>query len=455
MMKKGFVQVDLLHGSIFKSLLIFMVPIILSNAFQQLYNAVDTAIVANVLGDNALAAMGATASVFELLVGFSYSLGAGFSLVSARAFGAGQYDQLKKSVAGALVIGLVSTIVLTILAKIGLRPLLYLIHTPQEIFEDAYAYISVIGLWVGVMFTYNLLSGLLRAIGNSFMPLVFLMISSLLNIVLDVVLMTVIPMGIVGAAVATVISQGISVILCIIYMWQKAKILVPSRKHFHFDQALYIDLVGQGYSMAAMGSIVSCGSIILQSGINQLGKEIIGGHVAARKLFALGNLPFVSMGVSLATFVSQNRGANQIDRIILAIKQCYIYDIVAAIGLTIIFLLTGRNLIIWITGSHHPVILQNGSMYLYIVGPFYMVLGWLMQTRFSLQGLGSKMIPLISSGIEFVGKIIFTMIFIPMFGYIAVIFCEPIIWCLMTAQLVYSFYTNPLIQAERKKEYGA
>ena len=216
--KKRFfsMNVDLLHGSIFKSLLLFMLPILISNLFQQLYNTVDTMIVGNVLGDTALAAIGSCGSIYELLVGFGLGIGNGLAIVAARAYGAQDEDLLKKTVAGSLVIGLAASLVITTAGFFGLRPLLHLLDTPAEILEDAYRYIIVIDLGVIVMFLYNLCAGLLRAIGNSVMPLVFLLISSALNVALDLWLIAGVGMGVMGAAVATVIAQGISVVLCVL-----------------------------------------------------------------------------------------------------------------------------------------------------------------------------------------------------------------------------------------------
>ena len=430
-------SVDLLHGPILKNLIIFMIPIFISNCFQQLYNAVDTAIVGHVLGENSLAAVGATASIFELLVGFSMSLGAGFSIVIARAFGSGETHKMKKAVAGSIEIGIFTTLIL--------------IDTPQEIMDQALAYISVIGYFVFVMFAYNLCSGILRSIGNSFMPLVFLVFSSILNIFLDYACMAWLNMGVAGAAIATVISQGISAVLCIIYMITKVKEVVPQKEDFAWDSEMMKDLAGQGYAMALMGSIVSVGSIILQSGINGLGTKIIAGHVAARKVYALMNLPFISIGVALSTFIGQNKGSNQGERILRAMKDAYLFDVVFAAVCSLILWFGAPSLIHLISGSNDPTIIGNGSKFLYVVGPFYAVLGMLMQTRFALQGLGSKILPLFSSVIECVGKILFTMFLIPVFQYNAVIWCEPIIWCLMLIELLISFECNSYIKDVKKQ----
>ena len=448
--KSIFGSVDLLHGPILPALIMFMIPIFVSYLFQQLYNAVDTALVGNILGTTSLAAVGSCASVFEFMVGFMMSLGSGFAIVVARAFGSGDEKKMKKAVAISIVIVLLTTLVFTLFSIYGLRPLLVLIDTPAEILDEAMSYIQVIGLGVIAMFLYNYASGILRSIGNSFMPLVFLVFSSLLNIFLDYAFMKWLGMGVTGASLATVASQGVSAIGCILYILKKEKQLVPSREDFVFDGELVRDLAGQGYAMAFMGSIVSVGSIILQSGINGLGTEIIAGHVAARKVYAIMNLPFMSMSMAISTFVPQNKGNGQGKRILSAMKIAFLFDIIATVVMTVIMWGTAPYLIRLISGSDSPVILANGSRFLRVVAPFYGVLGILLQTRFALQGIGSKMLPLVSSVIECVGKIIFTFFLIPVFHYEAVIWCEPLIWCVMAAELLISFYSNPYIKEIRK-----
>lgn len=448
--KSVFGSVDLLNGPILPALIMFMVPIFISYLFQQLYNAVDTALVGNILGTSSLAAVGSCASVFEFMVGFMMSLGSGFAIVVARAFGSGDEAKMKKAVAISIVIGLLTTLVFTIFSVFGLRPLLMLIDTPAEILDEAMSYIQIIGLGVIVMFLYNYASGILRSIGNSVMPLVFLVFSSLLNIFLDYAFMTWFQMGVAGASLATVVSQGISAIGCIVYILMKERRLVPSKNDFVFDKELAKDLAGQGYAMAFMGSIVSVGSIILQSGINGLGTEIIAGHVAARKAYAIMNLPFMAMSMAISTFVPQNKGSGQGKRILSAMRIAFVFDIVVAVLISFMMWFIAPWLIKLISGSDSAVILENGSKFLRVVAPFYAVLGILLQTRFALQGIGSKMLPLVSSVIECVGKIVFTFFLIPVFRYDAVIWCEPIIWCLMAIQLLTSFYTNPYIKETRQ-----
>jgi putative MATE family efflux protein len=440
-------NVDLMHGPILKSLLLFMLPILISNLFQQLYNTVDTMIVGNVLGDTALAAIG---SIYELLVGFGIGIGNGLAIVAARSYGAQDEDLLKRTVTGSIVIGLIASLVITAAGFFGLRPLLQLLDTPAEILEDAYSYIIVIDLGVVVMFMYNLCAGLLRAIGNSVMPLVFLLISSALNVGLDLWFIAGVGMGVRGAAVATVIAQGISVVLCILYVLAKVRILIPEKKHLAVGSHLYWELFSQSISMGLMSSIVSAGSVVLQYGINGLGTLTIAGHTAARKLFAFTDMPLISMANAGSTFVSQNRGANQPDRVRRGMRQMYLYSVVVTIAAVFLMKFGAEWMVRFISGSSEPIVLENGARYLLWNAPFYAVLGVLLCTRYALQSLGQKVLPLFSSVIELVGKVIFVLVFIPKFQYNAVILCEPIIWCFMALYLVLVYLHEPFVFPKKK-----
>ncbi|WP_270640702.1 MATE family efflux transporter [Longibaculum muris] len=439
-------KVDLLKDNILKALLIFALPILIANIFQQLYNTMDTMIVGNFLGDTSLAAISACGAVYELLIGFALGVGNGLSIVTARSYGANDEQLIKKSVAGSIVIGIGLTLVIMLISVIFLYPLLTLLHTPANIIDEAYSYISVVTIFVGVMFAYNLCAGLLRAIGNSVMPLVFLIISSIINVILDLLFITQFQMGVQGAAIATVIAQGISVFLCMIYIYQKTPILIPQKQHFAFDQEFYKELLGQGFSMGFMMSIVSAGTVILQSSINGFGYLIIAGHGTARKLNSFCMMPAGTVGLALSTFVSQNKGANQKQRILDGVKLGNLIACGWGIIITVILFFLAPILVQFISGSTEPTVIDNASLYLRINAPFYAVLGILLNLRNSLQGLGMKIIPLVSSVIECLGKVIFVALFIPILGYFGVIICEPVIWCCMCLQLAYSFYHNPYIR---------
>lgn len=264
-------SIDLIKGNVFKSLVIFSLPFLFSNLFQQLYNTIDTYIVGNTLNEGSLAAIGACAAIFELLVGFAVGVGNGMSVVTAKYYGAGDKEMVRKSIASSFIIAVIVTVVMMIGSIFGLYPLLRVLKTPSDIIDEAYSYISVIALFVGVMLSYNLFSGILKAMGNSFMPLIFLIISTAINVVLDYIFIAVANMGIRGAAVATVIAEFTSAVLCMIYLFKKYREYLPGRKDFRYDGRLSGELWAQGLAMGFMSSIVSIGTVILQSSINKLG----------------------------------------------------------------------------------------------------------------------------------------------------------------------------------------
>ena len=414
-------QVNMTKDPIVKSLVIFALPILFSNIFQQLYNTIDIMIVGNFLGDSSLAAIGASSSIYELLLGFCFGVGNGLSIVVSRYFGQGDKTLLKKSVAGSIIIALILTAILMTASSLGLYPMMRALKTPENLLAESHSYVSTLTTFIGVMFAYNLLAGLLRGIGNSFMPLVFLIISSLTNILLDLLFITRFQMGIRGAAVATVIAQGFSVILCLIYIIRKTPILVPERQHFAVGKKLYRELATQGLYIAC--------------------------HATARKLNSFCLMPVSTIGASMSTFVSQNRGAGNKDRIRKGIRTACIMDVCWGVTAIIILFPFARNLVT-LFGSTQDVILDNSALYLRFTAPFYAVLGILFNMRNSLQALGEKTKPLISSFIECAGKIIFALFIIPVMGYWGVIICEPLIWCFMTAQLVYCYLHVPYLRKE-------
>ncbi len=333
-----------------------------------------------------------------------------------------------------------------------LRPFLELLHTPVQIMEQAYAYISTITVFIGVMFAYNLCAGLLRAIGNSVMPLVFLILSSLLNIVLDFFFITKLSMGVQGAAVATVIAQGVSVLACLVYIGKKADILIPKRTHFIWDRELYQEMLAQGFSMAVMSSIVHAGSAVLQSGINSLGYLVIAGHVAARKLFMFLMMPYMAVSQTVSTFVAQNYGAGQMGRIRRAVRYSYLCGAVLTALISLVTIPLAPVMVRLLSGSSEAVVIENGALYLQVVAPCLMILALLNPTRFALQSIGNKILPVISSVIELIGKYLFVAFLIPNYQYMAVIFCEPVIWAFMDLELLWAFWANPKVRAGKSEE---
>lgn len=443
MLKKT--SVNLLDGPILQSIIAFAIPILISNIFQQLYNTADIMIVGRYLGPNALAGVGATAAIFELVIGFALGVGNGMGVIIARCFGAKDMDQLKHAVASTIMIGLGLSLIVSTVGHFGMYPLLEFLGTPTEIIDLSYQYIHMIVLCVGVTFAYNLCAGLLRAVGDSQAALYFLIFSAIVNIILDIFFITQLHLGVQSAGLATIISQGLSAILCYFYIRKRANFLLPQRKHFTWDKELYLDLLGQGLAMGLMTSIVSIGTVTLQTSINALGATIISAQTSARRIMSFSMLPVSAIASSLTTFTSQNLGANRPQRIQRGIYLGSMVAIIWTIFIAITLFFASPALNELISGSTDPELISNASLYNRISSSFYPVLAVLLVLRNSLQGLGQKITPLISSFIELFGKVLFVLFIIPSTGYMGVIFCEPLIWVPMTIQLYYSYKHQPII----------
>ncbi len=444
-------SVNLLEGPILRAMIAFAIPIMIANIFQQLYNTVDIMIVGRFLGEESLAAVGATAAIFELVVGFALGTGNGMGIVIARYYGAGNYEKLKSAVAATFVIGGVLSIVIAVLGNFALYPLLKLLGTPSNIIAQSYEYIYLIVVFVGVTLAYNLCAGLLRAVGDSKAALYFLIFSAIVNTVLDIYFIAYLHMGVRSAGVATIISQGVSAVLCFTYIRKKTPFLIPSKKHFTWNKKLYADLLGQGISMGLMFSVVSIGTLILQTSINALGSTIISAQTSARRIMIFALLPIIAMNATVTTFTSQNFGARQYRRIVEGLRQAMAIAITWSIFISIVLFFASPYLNELITGSNDEELIYQASLYLKISSAFYPALSILVILRNALQGLGQKMMPLVSSIIEMLGKILFVIFIIPSAGYLGVIFVEPILWVVMAAQLYYAFRKEPVIRSLKKK----
>ena len=447
-------SVNLLDGPILRSIIAFAIPILISNIFQQLYNTADIMIVGRYLGPNALAGVGATAAIFELVIGFALGVGNGMGVIIARCFGAKDMDKLKHAVASTIMIGLGLSLIVSTVGHFGMYPLLEFLGTPTEIIDLSYQYIHMIVLCVGVTFAYNLCAGLLRAVGDSQAALYFLIFSAIVNIILDIFFITQLHLGVQSAGLATIISQGLSAILCYFYIRKRANFLLPQRKHFTWDKELYLDLLGQGLAMGLMTSIVSIGTVTLQTSINALGATIISAQTSARRIMSFSMLPVSAIASSLTTFTSQNLGANRPQRIQRGIYLGSMVAIIWTIFIAITLFFASPALNELISGSTDPELISNASLYNRISSTFYPVLAVLLVLRNSLQGLGQKITPLISSFIELFGKILFVLFIIPSTGYMGVIFCEPLIWVPMTIQLYYSYKHQPIIQSLKNASHS-
>ena len=441
---------DLTKGNITKLLFAFAIPVLIGCILQLTYSLVDTRIVGSALGESALAAVGATSSLSSLLIGFLQGLTNGFAVIAAQFFGAQDFKGLKRCVAASLSLGCAIAIFITAAALIFLHPLLMLLNTPADVIDLSGNYISIIFAGLIISMLYNVCSALLRAIGDSITPLIFLAVSVVLNIFLDLLCIFPLAMGVRGAAVATVISQLIAMLACFFYMIKRYEILRLHREDFHgISGELTKDLLSCGLSMGFMSSLVNLGTVALQTSINTLGTDIIVAHTAARKISELFMLIFSVFGTTMATFCGQNLGAGEIRRIREGIKKSVLYSWIWCLGVIVVTWLFAPDLIYLVTRSSHPVVIKNAVAYLRFDTLFYFVTALICVIRNAMQGIGDHITPLVSSSLELVGKVVFALIFVPLLGYRGVILAEPVSWFIMVVPLLIQICRTPILKEKR------
>jgi len=370
-------------------------------------------------------------------------------VLTARFYGSGEEQKLKENVAGAIVLGFLTAAVLITAVAVFLRPILTLLNVPQQQMDMALSYITLLVWGMFVTLAYNLCANTLRAIGDSLTPLIFLVIAALTNVALDYLLILVFNMGVKGAAVATMFSQMLSVVLCLIRIRRGVPILHITKEHFILSKnemySLYKSLYQSGLSMGLMSSLVNFGSLVLQSGINQLGTNIIVAHTAARKMFEIWGLPVSVLGSSMATYCGQNYGAARYDRIRQGMKSVLLLGIIWDGIVFILAHTVSPYLIRFITSSDNEEIIYWGTTYLRVDMSFLPVCLFIVILRNCMQGFGDYRTPVLSSFIELVGKLVFTFVFVRMFGYWGIIWTEPVIWFLMVIPLIVMTLKNPVI----------
>lgn len=420
---------DMTRGDPFRLVLQFSLPLFCSNLLQQVYNLTDTALAGHLLGSAALAEIGATAALYGLIMNFAFGMNNGLALTVSRCFGAGEQEGIRRAVGWMVTLSAAVSLVLTTVSLLGRGALLQVLQVPAEVWDGAAAYLTVILLGIPLTMLYNMEAALLRAVGNSVTPLLFLLFSSVLNVGLDAAFMGPLGMGVRGAAVATVLAQGISAVLGAAY-------LVRSYPELHFAPAhlkkstrrAVMNMFWAGMSMGLMSAIYNLGSVALQSSINALGSVYITAQTAARRMAEMYFIPGGALGISVATFSSQNLGAGRRSRIGQSVRAALkIYFVWWLFVLAFTFLL-GEPVLRLITGSSDARIISNAMLYLKISVPIIPPMAVLVILRNMLQGIRHTVEPLLASALELIGKVIFAVWLVPVWGYRAVCFCEPTTW---------------------------
>lgn len=420
---------DMTRGDPFRLLLQFSLPLFCSNLLQQVYNLTDTALAGHLLGSAALAEIGATAALYGLIMNFAFGMNNGLALTVSRCFGAGEREGIRRAVGWMVTLSAAVSLVLTTVSLLGRGALLQVLQVPAEVWDGAAAYLTVILLGIPLTMLYNMEAALLRAVGNSVTPLLFLLFSSVLNVGLDAAFMGPLGMGVRGAAVATVLAQGISAVLGAVY-------LVRSYPELHFApvhlkksaRRAVMNMFWAGMSMGLMSAIYNLGSVALQSSINALGSVYITAQTAARRMAEMYFIPGGALGIGVATFSSQNLGAGRRSRIGQSVRAALkIYFVWWLFVLAFTFLL-GEPVLRLITGSSDARIISNAMLYLKISVPIIPPMAVLVILRNMLQGIRHTVEPLLASALELIGKVIFAVWLVPVWGYRAVCFCEPTTW---------------------------
>lgn len=419
---------DMTTGNPLKRILSFMLPLFLGNLFQQFYSIVDGLIVGRFLGVSAYAGVGATYSMSFLVFGFVNGACAGICIPVAQDFGAGNYDRMRRCIANVIFMGLAVAAAVTTIMMAATGPILRMIGTPDDIFPHAYDYAITVFSGVAASIFYNLLASVLRAVGDSRTPLYFLIISSILNVVLDVILIVPCGLGVKGAALATVIAQVISGLLCLVWIRMKFMILHLKRTDMVFDAKLMGRLAASGIPMGLQFSISAIGSIIMQSAINSLGSGAVAAVSAGIQVNNLLKTPIEAMGLSMATYAGQNYGAGRIDRVRLGLKQATITGCIycmAAFGAGALF---GKQMAALFIGAGGSEVIHQAWLMVMGNSSCFWVLCILMNCRNSLQGLGHSRISMLAGIMELSARSVAAYFLVPAVGYIGVCFANPMAW---------------------------
>lgn len=433
-------DLNLTVGSPFKLIIAFAIPMILGNLLQQLYNFVDTIIVGRYLGVSALAGVGATSSINFLILGFCMGMCAGFAIPVAQMYGAGEYEKLRKYVANALYLSLVFSAVITVVVSLLCRKILVVMDTPDEVIEYSYTYILTIFIGIPVTFLYNILSGIIRAIGDSKTPLLFLIVSTIINLGLDILFISQYGMGVFGAALATALSQLISGILCMLLVVKKFTILHVKGKEWKPDFRLMSKLCLMGLPMGLQYSITAIGSVILQASVNDLGPISIAATTAASKVNMLFFCILDALGAAMATYSGQNLGAGRIDRIRKGGGASVLIGGAYCVVAFIAVIFARRPLISMFLDEPVEEMIDKASMHVLISIASLMLLVLVNCLRFMIQGAGYSFLAILAGVLEMIARGVAGVFFIPKWGFIGACVASPFAWFLADCFLVPAFF---------------
>ena len=422
---------DLTSGSPMRLLLGFTVPTLLGLLFQQLYNMVDAMIVGKLLGSQALGAVGSTGSINFFVIGFCLGVCSGFAIPVAQRMGAKDYPQMRRYVANAAYLSAAIALVLTVATGFLCRDILTAMDTPADLFEDANAYIFVIFMGIPVVFLYNLLAAIIRALGDSRTPVYFRALSAGLNIVLDLACILLLNWGVAGAAIATVVSQAVSGVACLVYMVKKFPILQITREERRLSADACKALCAMGLPMGLQYSITAIGSIVMQTAVNGLGSVYVTAVATAGKVYQLLACPFDAMGAAMATYCGQNVGAGELDRLPQGVRACSLLGLgYSAAALLAMIFFAPQCAMLFLSSADPQLGLLVGltTQYIVIQTAFFFPLALVNILRFSIQGMGFSAFAILAGVLEMIARTVVGYFFVPGMGYTAACFASPAAW---------------------------
>lgn len=430
---------DMTKGSPLRLILGFAFPMLLGMLFQQFYNLVDTMIVGKTLGVSALAGVGATSSINFMIIGFCMGICSGFAIPVAQQFGAGKYSELRKYVFNGYVCSAVFAVVMTILSVVFCAPILRLLNTPDDIFMHAYNYIVIIFAGIPTVFLYNIVSGIIRSLGDSKTPVYFLVLSSVINIALDFILILYVKMGVAGAGVATVVSQLIAGVGCTIYMYKKFDILKGTKQEKVISKKHISNLCFIGVPMGLQYSITAIGSTILQAAVNGLGSSYVAAMTAGSKMFNFTCCPFDALGSTMATYGGQNVGAGKIDRLGKGIKAAMLIGAVYSVVALVVLYFSADYIALLFVDAGETAIIELTRRFIMESALFYIPLTGVNVYRFCIQGMGFSVFAILAGVFEMLARTLVAILLIPHIGFNGACLANPAAWIAADLFLIPAF----------------
>lgn len=434
---------DLTQGKPLVQIFLFSLPVLFGSVFQQLYSTVDTAVVGRYAGTAQLAAVGSTGSLSFFILGFVFGLTGGFSILASQARGAKDEQRLRKVIGNTVILSAIIVAIFTPLALLLARPMLTWMGTPADIIDDAVLYISIV--FGGYAFTmlYNIMSSLLRAIGDSRTPLYFLILSCLLNVGMDILFVVQFQMGVAGVALATLIAQTISGVLCLIYAWRKYDCFRLKRADLRPDGKLLRRMLALGIPMALQSSLTAAGMLLMQSAINGFGSSYVAGFAASNRVESLLSMVFMAIGVTMATYAGQNVGAQKYDRLFRGVRAATVLIVVYAVLAAVVCLGFGQHLLkifVDTSAAESADMLDAGMTYLRTLGYFIVLQGVLQVFRSTLQGIGRSIYTLVGGAMECVLRVVVSLTLPPMIGFVGCCLATPAAWISAAIPLVIAYF---------------